>query len=185
MANQFIPSSLLTSSGIVLDPEPAPLTITQEWDSEIIQVLDGTGSCPGCIGGLTYNELLSRLQTAFPMTGWNTQIQLPFRRGETTTLLEIRLRIGLREGRFCRTSATRYGINRNMVIVNPGNAVFIPFSNNIVVPKSMLGTQASVDFVFNGCMPRVNLSNPYYATAVSIVEPQLLSPGFISGIRRN
>ena len=141
MSNPFIPPGVQFASGVVVGRLPPPLTMTQELDAEIIQVLDGTGNCPGCLGGLTEDELLVRLQAEFPVSNWDA------------ALLQRRLRVGLRQGRFCRTSNTRYGMRRDMVIVNNANAVFIPFSNNITVPHAMLGLQASVDFVFDGNDP--------------------------------
>ncbi len=161
MSNPNIPPGLQNASGVVLGPPPAPLTMTQELDAEIIEVLDGTGNCPGCIGGLTQDELLVRLQAEFPGSSWDE------------TLLQRRLRVGLREGRFCRTSNTRFGMRQDMVIVNNLNSVFIPFSNNIIVPPGMLGLQASVDFVFDGNSPcSGTLLNPFHARAVSTIDPQ-------------
>jgi len=169
MSDQFIPSCVQQSSGIVVNPTSTSLTLTQELDADIVQVLDGTGSYPGCIGGLTQDEILSRLQAEFPDADWDA------------TILQSRLRAGLREGRFCRISATRYGMRRDMAIVNNANSVFIPFSDNITVPRGMLGVQASVDFVFEGNVPcSRRLTNAYYATAVSITEPQLIASAFLS-----
>ncbi len=164
MSNPFFPPGAQNASGVVVGPPAPPLTMTQELDAEIIQVLDGTGNCPGCIGGLTQDELLVRLQAEFPVSNWDEE------------LLQRRLRLGLREGRFCRTSNTRFGMRQDMVIVNNTNAVFIPFSNNITVPHAMLGTQASVNFVFDGNSPcSATFANPYYASAVSIIDPQYVA----------
>lgn len=170
MANPFIPPGFQNASGVIVAPEPTPpLTAAQEADAEIIQVLDGTGNCPGCIGGLTQAELLTRLQSQFPAMNWDD------------TILQARLRAGLREGRFCRTGASRYAMRQDMVIVNNANSVFIPFSNNITVPPGMLTTQASVDFVFNGnAQCSKTLTNVYNATAVSIIESQLVASTFLT-----
>ena len=169
MSNPFLPPGLQNASGIVVGPPAPPLTMTQELDAEIIQLLDGTGNCPGCIGGLTQGELLVRLQAEFPVSNWDE------------TLLQRRLRAGLSQGRFCRTSGTRFGMRQDMVIVNNTNAVFIPFSNNILIPPGRLGTQASVDFVFDGNAPcSSTLLNPYYASAVSTIDPQFVASTFLS-----
>lgn len=170
MSNPYIPAGAQMSSGVLVSPpQTIFLTPTQELDAEIIQVLDGTGNCPGCVGGLTQNELLPRLQAEFPMSNWNA------------SLLQNRLRAGLREGRLCQTSSTRYGMRQDMVIVNSTNSVFIPFSNNIKVPPGMLGFQASVNGVFDGNNPcSLTLTNPFQATAVSIIEPQLVASAFLS-----
>ncbi len=162
------------SSGTIVNQGPArPLTFVQMLDSEIIQVTDGVGNCFACVGGLTESQILSRLQTDFPDSDWDLD------------LLQRRLRAGTSQGRLCRPTPTTYSMRTDMAIVNYANSIFIPYSPNIIRPRGFLGTQASVNFVFVGNNPpNRNLSNLYHASAVSIIDSQLTTTAYLSGLRK-
>ena len=104
-----------TAQGSILRPIRFPgdlrlnqLTGNDYLDGQIIIQLAGTM----CQNGLSVDVLLSRLQAADPDTDW------------TMALLESRLRVGAREGRFCQNANGTWVLNDNMVQLNVYNRKF-------------------------------------------------------------
>ncbi len=77
-------------------------------DGEIIITISGTS----CLNGVPFDTLLDRLQNAYVESMW------------TSTLLQQRLALGRRQGRFCLAGNNTWVLRDDMVKVNYNNQKF-------------------------------------------------------------
>lgn len=77
-------------------------------DGEIIVQLSGTR----CLHGVTFDTLLSNLENNYPESAW------------TSNLLQQRLTLGRKQGRFCLAGNQSWVLRSNMVTLNYVNQKF-------------------------------------------------------------
>lgn len=98
-------------------------------DGEIIVQLSGTR----CLNGLSFETLLDRLQNAYPESMW------------TPALLQQRLTLGRRQGRFCLAATNSWVLRDDMVIVNYNNQKFQGLVDDIMRVPICQTTVSSLD----------------------------------------
>lgn len=120
-------------NGTAFGPQPLPFpdrTLEQlqgvnRLDGEIIVQLAGTQ----CLQGVSFNVLLARLMMTYPASDWTAQ------------LLQERLTIGRKRGRFCLAATNTWVLNNMMVQNNYVNQKFqglvtsidrVPIFNTVV-----------------------------------------------------
>ena len=145
------------------DRELSQLSGNDLLDGQIITELAGTR----CLSGISFDTLLDRLQNDYPQSMW------------TSALLQQRLTLGRRQGRFCLAANNTWVLRDDMVKVNYNNQKFQGLTSDIMrVPICQTTVADTFSGVYQGNLP--NCGNVFCGI------PQLtglLPPGVLANLR--
>lgn len=145
------------------DKELSQLSGNDLLDGQIITELAGTR----CLNGLSFDTLLDRLQNDYPQSMW------------TSALLQQRLNLGRRQGRFCLAANNTWVLRDDMVKVNYNNQKFQGLTSDIMrVPICQTTVTNTFTGAYEGNLPACN--------GILCGVPQLtglLPPGVLANLR--
>ncbi len=120
------------------DRELSQLSGNDLLDGQIIVELSATR----CLSGLSFDTLLDRLENNYPESLW------------TSALLQQRLTLGRRQGRFCLAGNNTWVLRNDMVTLNYNNQKFQGLTSNIVrVPICQTTVADTFTGVYQGNLP--------------------------------
>ena len=135
-------------------------------DGEIIVELAGTS----CLNGLSFDTLLSRLQNDYPNSMW------------TAPLLQRRLNLGRRQGRFCRSANNTWVLRGDMVIINYNNQKFQGLTKSIEsIPIFQTTVTGVVSGAYQGNEPSGNNILCGLPLLTGLIPPNVLETLRIQG----
>lgn len=120
------------------DRELSQLSGNDLLDGQIIVELSNTR----CLSGLSFETLLDRLENNYSESFW------------TSALLQQRLTLGRRQGRFCLAANNSWVLRNDMVTLNYNNQKFQGLTSNIVrVPIFQTTVADTFSGVYQGNLP--------------------------------
>ena len=138
-------------------------------DGQIVVQLANTR----CLSGLTFTQLLGRLQSNYPNQNWTSQ------------LLNERLTQGIRRGRVCLSAANTYVLKKNMVQLNYNNQKFQNLADQII-KEPICQTTVTSNYIgtYEGNLPICG-NNTCGRPAILGLLPPAARQAFINQINQN